>query len=124
MEKSVEAEMNAAFALAQDEMRGLFEEIAGDRGSKPERIARVARALGWTFRRVKGHWYGDARRIDLIEMDAARDAARRLRDDAEIRADNQRLRSRLAILEARLSVGDEEFHGPARDALRQQMDRH
>lgn len=108
-------------AVDHDELSALLRKIAGPEGSVEERIARVARKLGWGFRRAKSHWYGDARRIEHHEIAAARDEARR-REQASANAEIAELRVRLARLEAHLSVVDPHFHGPTREVVRSNLD--
>ncbi len=54
--------VSAAFEIDRDELSELLAKIAGVDGSVEERIARAARRLGWGYRRVKAHWFGEARR--------------------------------------------------------------
>jgi hypothetical protein len=63
-------------------------------------IRRAAQALGFSFSRTKDIWYGDARRIDVSEMDA-------LREQAGI----------YAAVAAKLRYQDEDFHRAQADAL-------
>lgn len=68
-----------------------------------------------TYRRVETIWQGKARRIDGEEKDLLRQAVRE-EHEREIRE----IRARLAYLAERLSVGDQEFHGPTLEAIRAQ----
>lgn len=103
--------------LDRDEMTALLARIAGQSGSVEERMARVARKLGWNFRRVKSHWYGEARRIDAEEIRSAREAARRA-EEATANAEIAELRLRLARLEALLADSHPLAFSQAVDAIR------
>lgn len=70
----------------------------------------------FTERRARSIWEGTARRIDAEES-----AAIRLAKIEEARREQRELRERLSSLDAALAVLDEEFHGPAREAIRAQM---
>lgn len=72
-------------------------------------INRSARRLGWSFTRTRDVWYGDARRIDVREMDALREIERK-RDEAATDAERRRKLEQLAVLRTRLSMRDPEFH--------------
>lgn len=81
----------------------------------------------FTHRRARAISEGKARRIDGEEKDAFRIAAEneRLRKIREAKAtldehrrEQDELRSRLAALDARLSMVDEAFHGPQMEAYR------
>jgi len=63
-------------------------------------ISRAARKLNLTFARAKSIWYGEAHRIDVVEMDALRNQA----DTYETVANN-------------LRIQDEDFHRAQIDAL-------
>jgi hypothetical protein len=80
-------------------------------------ISKLMRAGSMTATRLEDIYRGEARRIDADEMDALRAAARHPAS-IEARNDIAELRSRLARIEAALSVQDAQFHGPAIDALR------
>ena len=91
--------------------------IAGDK--PPHAIARAARRLGFSKRRVKAFWYGEARRVDPEELEAARKAAAERTQDARLlRREYQRAVEILERLEARLTRTDEDFHSPDIGALR------
>lgn len=100
-EKVSEARMSA-LAIEKDEMRDLLEQVAGQSGSEAERIARAARRLGWLYGRTKRLWYGEARRIDTRETEAARAEALR-REEASVHAEITELRTRVARLEAEIA---------------------
>jgi hypothetical protein len=80
-------------------------------------INRLMRGGSMSAARLEDIYRGEARRIDADEMDALRAAAKH---PASIEARNElaELRSRLARIEAALSVQDPQFHSPAIDALR------
>ncbi|WP_425087794.1 hypothetical protein [Stappia sp.] len=81
------------------------------------RIERAARKLGVSIRRARSYWYGEPATIPADHMDKAR---RLSRVPVEEKARNEfaELQTRIARLEAALSVQDPEFHGPEIDALR------
>jgi len=72
-------------------------------------IGRAARFLGWSFNRTRDLWYGQARRVEVCEMDALR-ALEQQRDMAELDAERRKHFEQLAALRARLSTRDAEFH--------------
>jgi hypothetical protein len=72
-------------------------------------IGRAARRLGWSYTRTRDVWYGDARRIDVREMDALREIERR-RDEAATDAERRRQLEQLAVLRTRLQMRDPGFH--------------
>lgn len=72
-------------------------------------ITRASRRLGWSASRTRDIWYGNARRIDVPEMDALR-ALERERDAGAEAADRQRYIEQLAVLRTRLQMRDPEFH--------------
>jgi len=55
-------------------VRQAAERRAGD--SVKAAIVRAARALGWAHSRTRDIWYGNAHRIDAVEIDALRAAAK------------------------------------------------
>lgn len=83
-------------------------------------IGRAARRLGLPWGRAKRLWYGEARRVDAWEMDAARRflAARAKNNAAALRMEHARALDALALLEARLAAVDADFHCEATAALR------
>lgn len=72
-------------------------------------IGRSAKRLKWSYTRTRDVWYGDARRIDVREMDALREIERK-RDEAADGADRRRRIEQLAVLRTRLQMRDPEFH--------------
>lgn len=72
-------------------------------------IGRSAKRLKWSYTRTRDIWYGDARRIDVREMDALREVEQR-RDDAANEADRRRKLEQLAVLRTRLHMRDPDFH--------------
>lgn len=110
----------SALAIEKDEMRDLLERVAGHGGSEAERVARAARRLGWLYGRTKRLWYGEARRIETRETEAARAEAQR-REEMSIHAEISDLRGRLARIEAAFAVALADQDGPARSPLRSPM---
>lgn len=72
-------------------------------------IGRAAKRLRWSYTRTRDVWYGDARRIDVREMDALREVERR-RDDAASELERRRRLEQLAVLRTRLHMRDPDFH--------------
>lgn len=114
-------------ATAQMKMHEAWPELAGRinveatlykafRFMEPIVQPRIARKF--TMRRVRSIHEGQARRIDGAEMDALDKALIQ-----EARNEQQKLRARLAALDARLALEDEAFHGPTLEALREQARR-
>lgn len=110
----------SALAIEKDEMHDLLTRVAGNGGSEAERIARAARRLGWLYGRTKRLWYGEARRIETHETEAARAEAQR-REEMSIHAEITELRGRLARIEAAFAVAMADQDGPTRAPLRGQM---
>lgn len=83
-------------------------------------IGRASRRLGLPWGRAKRLWYGEARRVDAWEMDAARRylAAREKNNANALRMEHARALDALALLEARLAAVDADFHCDATAALR------
>jgi hypothetical protein len=79
-------------------------------------IDRAARRVGLTYWRAFDIWYGKARRIETFEAEAIAAALDRKRREA-VRNELHDIRTRIAVLEARLSQTDAEFHREAIDAL-------
>lgn len=100
-----EGRMTAA-EIDREEMRSLLGTIAGDKGSEAEKIGRVARILRLGYRRAKGLWYGEARRIEANELEMARTAAREA-EARGIHAETQEIRARLARVEAFIAMADQ-----------------
>lgn len=88
--------------IDQDEISDLLRRVAGPNGSEAERIGRAARKLGWLYGRTKRLWYGEARRIETRETEAARVAALRA-EEASANAELSELRLRLVRLEAQIA---------------------
>lgn len=80
--------------------------IAGE--SSARSMARAARRLGLGMRRVKSHWYLEAKQVDGDELDKARQTALGIAD---------RLYARVAALEAI----DADFYRPEIDATRHML---
>jgi hypothetical protein len=112
LENSSEDRMNSV-SVDHDEMADLLRKIAGSSGSAEEKVARVARKLGWNFRRAKSHWYREARRIELHEIREARAAALRA-EEATTNAEIAALRVRLARLESLIATRMPDLAGQAR----------
>lgn len=84
-----------------------------------QQIQRSARRLGWLTSRVREIWYGRARRIDAHEMERLREVAARHSRNAELlKAEYDRAFDCMALLAARLTVIDPDFHSPEIGALR------
>jgi hypothetical protein len=79
-------------------------------------IKRAAKRAGLSFWRASDIWYGKARRIEQFERDAIAEALDRKRREAA-RNELHNLKTRIAILEARLAQTDSEFHRETIDAL-------
>lgn len=101
-EKFSEGDMTAA-AVDREEISDLLRRVAGDSGSEAERIGRAARKLGWLYGRTKRLWYGEARRVETRETEAARHAALRA-EEASAHAELAELRQRLVRLEATIAA--------------------
>ena len=56
----------------------MLRQVAEPKGKTKATIAFIARKLGWKQSRAKAIWYGEARRIDVPEMDALRGEYARL----------------------------------------------
>lgn len=115
--------VSGAFEIDRDEMMALADRIGGE-GPWEVKCAVLARQMQVSFSRAKTLFYGTAKRIDSNEIETARKLARtaeRKAQEAQRHAELLDLRARLARLEERLAIQDEEFHGPARDALRQSV---
>lgn len=88
-------------------------------------INRAARVLHWTPTRTRDIWYGVARRIGVIEMDALR-ALERSKIESDGAAERRRHLEQLAVLRTRLQHRDADFHRDeiaALDWLVQQLGR-
>jgi hypothetical protein len=82
-------------------------------------ISRAARRIPfWSTSRVKSIWYRDERyRISADDLSQLRLLANKQQQDAG-HAELQKLRARVARLEAALRLADEDFHQHSLDALR------
>lgn len=118
MSKKSEREVSSAVAEMSDLVRyAATPAVPGER--VPHAIARAARRLGFDRGRVESFWYGKARTVTPEELDKARAVAVERAKDAELlRNEYRRAVDILARLETRLAAVDEDFHGPAIDALR------
>lgn len=95
--------MSSASTEASDLLRRLVEPAPV--GAHIETLIRsAAHKLGFTYSRAKSLWYGEARAILSIEMDALRSATRAKQDEAEsvARANYRRIQERLERIEAAL----------------------
>lgn len=78
MEQAVSKALEFMSDPTVEEARRLVRLVAGPRvdgDCRDSLIARAARRLGWTARRVKTVWYGEGR-LRAAEMDVLRDAVR------------------------------------------------
>ncbi len=85
-------------------------------------IARAARRIPfWSTSRVKSIWYRDERyRIGADDLAKLRLLANKQQQDTG-HAELQKLRARVARLEAALRLADEDFHSNQIDALRRSV---
>lgn len=81
-----------------------------------ERASLLARLDYW---RGFDIWYRKARRVEEYELDQIREALR-IKNEKAARNELHELKTRLAILEARLNAGDSDFYSPHLDGLRSQ----
>jgi len=97
-----------AEALVQAAAEALREAFPPREGENVKsRIARAARALGVRYRRARALWYAEARRVEVHEWEAIKDAR------AETMA------QRVARLRAQLLATDPDFYEPDIAALEQ-----
>jgi len=90
-------------------------------GSKvKEAINRAARASGLSYWRAFDIWYGKARRIEHHEWEMVSRALEKAQQKAA-RNELHELKTRLAVLEARLNQVDQDFHRPEIDRVGQQV---
>lgn len=80
---------------------------AGD--STKAAILRAAKRFGWSYERTRHMWHGDARRVEVGEMDQLR-AFEQERDQAAIRAEQRHHLQQLHALRAKLQFNDPDFH--------------
>ena len=81
------------------------------------RAARLARLSYW---RTWDIWYRKARRIEVHELEQIQEALR-IKNERAARNEFHELKLRLALLEARLAAGDEDFYRPEIDFARDHM---
>lgn len=81
-------------------------------------IERTARAAGLSYSRCYEIWYRRARSIERDEV-ARIDLALDRKDRRDARNEFSQLWNRIAVLEARFKIADEDFHREDIDALRQ-----
>ena len=81
-----------------------------------DRAARLARLTYW---RTWDIWYRKARRVETYEIEQIKEALR-IKNEKAARNELHDLKTRLAILEARLNSGDAEFYRADIDGLRAQ----
>jgi hypothetical protein len=112
--------MTAAIASEMQSSLRLIAEPVHAGESIKALIGKAARRVGFDYWRTHDLWYGRARRIDAVELEAVRARVRR-QEEAEANAEIAELRARLARLESALELADADFHGPTREALRGQM---
>ncbi|GAC1573017.1 MAG: hypothetical protein NVS3B5_02290 [Sphingomicrobium sp.] len=84
------------------------------------RAARLARLGYW---RAFDIWYGKARRVEPFEIEQI-STALRIKNERAARNELHELKSRLAVLEARLNAGDADFYRPATDQIGKQLRPH
>lgn len=101
-EKSSENSDVSDVAYAQDVMRGFVESRAGANTKEKQAIA--ARALRWSFSRVRSVFYGEARRIDASEMEHLCRAAGVRRQLRKVSHEHDELTARLARMEKMLAA--------------------
>lgn len=79
-------------------------------------VDRASKRAGLSYWRAFDIWYGKARRVEQFERDAIADALDKKRREAA-RNELHNLKTRIALLEARLAKTDSEFHRETIDAL-------
>lgn len=80
-------------------------------------IGRAARLAQLTYWRASDIWYRKARRVEPFEIEQITNALR-IKNERAARNELHELKSRLAVLEARLNAGDADFYRPVTDRLR------
>jgi hypothetical protein len=80
-------------------------------------ITRVAPLAGLSFWRASDIWYAKARKIDPAEIEKIQEALR-IKNRRSVRNELHELKTRIAQLEARLSLRDADFHSPDIDYAR------
>jgi hypothetical protein len=88
---------------------------AGD--SIKDAINRAAKKLGWSCSRTEDVWRGEARRIEVPEMDALR-LLEQQRDFEADRAEQRRHLRQLAALRTKLEFDDPDFHAADIEAIK------
>ncbi len=86
------------------------------RASKRVLVLFNGKLTALSYSRASDIWYGRARRIEDFERDAIVDALDKKRREAT-RNELHELKTRIALLEARLVQADSEFHRETIDAL-------
>jgi len=113
--------MTAAIASEiQSSLRLIVEPVHAGENIKAL-IGKAARRLGFDYWRTHDLWYGRARRIDAVELEAVR-ARVKVKQEAQFNAEMAAFAARLARLEAMLVGQDEEFFSADLRAARHQMD--
>ena len=108
LDKSSKGRAAMAEALVQEAAAALREAFPPRAGENVKsRIATAARVLGVKYRRARALWYAEARRVEVHEWEAIKDA--RSRTAAE----------RVARLRAHLLATDADFYEPDIAALEQ-----
>jgi hypothetical protein len=87
-----------------------------------DRVHAAARAFDLGWERARAFYYRDARRVDAEEMDRARRAIRRLREQARERKNAEHLAWLNSTL-AHLRASDPDFHREQIDGLEQVLSR-
>lgn len=81
-------------------------------------IDRAAKLADLAYWRTCDIWYRKARRVEPHEYEQIKEALR-IKNERAARNEFHEIKTRLAILEARLSSGDADFHSPSINGLRQ-----
>jgi hypothetical protein len=112
--------MPADVANASELLHRLSEPLGpGERANSA--LERASRLAGLRYWRAFDIWYGKARRIEDREFEKIQTALR-IKQESAARNELHDLKLRLAILEARLSAGDADFHRLDIDSLRSVLD--
>jgi hypothetical protein len=88
------------------------------RAAKKVLVPLNGRLIALSYSRASDIWYGKARRIEEFERDAISAAIDKHRREAA-RNELHTLKTRIALLEARLAQADSEYHREAVDVLGQ-----
>lgn len=86
-------------------------------------IDRAAKHFGWAYERTRHLWHGDARRVEVSEMDQLRQFEQE-RDKAAVHAEMRRHLQRLHALRASLQFNDPDFHAADIEAISWLLDHH